>query len=390
MDWQQQIQRLADWASDLSGPYQKLTWAAVAIFGSLIVGFILARVMAVFARRISGLAARKNAVDAGATAPEASTDNAIIDIVATVIRALFLAGGVAIAADIFNVYDIANAQTLAISAAKALAILVAVWLLGSWLSRRVRRFGDKVEAGRPGGGGGRTLFAFLGSLVKFAALGVGLIAALQQFGFPIASLVAVIGAAGLAIALALQDTLKAVAAGVIIAIFRPYRLGDYVRINGEFGTVADITPFTTVLDTVDNKRITVTNDKAWGDTIENFSVNRLRRIDDIVGISYDDDINTAMAIIQRVVTADERARTDPPFWIKVNALNTSSVDLRYRIWCSSGDYFDFKCDILKAVKEAFDEEGITIPYPHQVAVTEDGRPFVPARRPEEAGDTPTV
>lgn len=373
---------LIAWATDLTGPYQKLMWSGVAIFGALLVGEIIARLLAFLARRISGLTSRKSA-ETDPAASDASAENTMIDILGAVLRVMFFAGGLAIAAHIFGVYDIRNAQSLAIAAAKGLAILVAVWFLGSWLARRVRAFGEKVERTRPGGG--RTLFAFLGSLVKFGALAIGLIAALQQFGFPIASLVAVIGAAGLAIALALQDTLKAVAAGVIIAIFRPYRLGDYVRISGEFGTVVDITPFTTTLNTIDNKRITVTNDKAWGATIENFSFNSTRRIDDIVGISYDDDINKAMSIIERVVTADPRARKDPPFWIKVNALNTSSVDLRYRIWCASKDYFDFKCDILKGIKEAFEAEGVTIPYPHQVAVSPDGEKLVAVRFEDRPG-----
>lgn len=390
MDWQEQLRELIDWATDLSGPYQKLAWSAVAIVGSLLLGLIVSRIISVFARRISGFGLRKSAPPADpVAAAEDKADDTVIDIVGAIVRVMFLCGGVAVAADLYGVYDIANAQLLAVSAVKALAIVVAVWFLGSWLSRRVRSFGEKVERTRPGGG--RTLFAFLGSLVKFGALAVGLIAALQQFGFPIASLVAVIGAAGLAIALALQDTLKAVAAGVIIAIFRPYRIGDYVRLSGEFGTVVDISPFTTTLDTIDNKRITVTNDKAWGDTIENFSFNSLRRIDQIIGISYDDDINKAMGIVERVVTGDSRARSDPPFWIKVNALNTSSVDLRYRIWCASQDYFDFKCDMLKAIKEAFDEEGITIPYPHQVEVAKDGQKLVAVRfeddrdRPRDEG-----
>jgi len=386
MEFQEELRAAIDWASDLSGPYQKLAWSAVAVFGSFILGLIVSRLISVFARRISGLGHKKTrAAQDPAVAAEDKADNTVIDIVGAIVRLLFVAGGLAIAADIYGVYDIANAQTLAISSAKALAIVVAVWFLGSWLSRRVRAFGEKVDRTRPGGS--RTLFAFLGSLVKFAALAVGLIAALQQFGFPIASLVAVIGAAGLAIALALQDTLKAVAAGVIIAIFRPYRIGDYVRLNGEFGTVVDISPFTTTLDTIDNKRITLTNDKAWGDTIENFSSNSARRIDDIIGISYDDDINKAMGIIERVVTSDSRARTDPPFWIKVNALNTSSVDLRYRIWCSSKDYFDFKCDILKAVKEAFDAEGVTIPYPHQVEVAKDGHKLVAVRVEDDSHES---
>jgi small-conductance mechanosensitive channel len=380
MDWQAELERIATWSADMSGPYQRAMWAAIAVGLSLAAGWIVARLVSALARRLSGLTQRKRKHESAANAPpgdaDGGADHAIIAIVAVLIRALFLAGGVAVAGDILGLYRIDQAESLAIATAKGVAILVAVWLLGSWISRRVRRFGDTVDRGH--GAGGRTLFAFLSSLVKFGALAVGAIAALQQFGFPIASLVAVVGAAGLAIALALQDTLKAVAAGVIIAIFRPYRIGDYVRVSGEHGTVTDITPFTTVLDTVDNRRITVTNDKAWGATIENFTANRLRRIDEVVGVSYDDDLDAAMEIIRTVVSSDPRARRDPPVWVKVDRLNTHSVDLRFRVWCASPDFFDFRCDLLKAVKEAFDAGGVTIPYPHQVQV-EAGR-----REPAEA------
>jgi small conductance mechanosensitive channel len=227
--------------------------------------------------------------------------------------------------------------------------------------------------GRQAHKGGETLFSFLAALVRFGAVAIGVIAALQQFGFPIASLVAVVGAAGLAIALALQDTLKAVAAGVIIAVFRPYRIGDVVQIGGETGTVADITPFTTVLNTLDNKEVVVTNDKAWGDIIVNHTARSMRRIDLLFSIDYDDDIEKAISIIQDVIKADSRARDEPPVWVNVVDLATSSVDIRARAWCSSGDWWDLRCDVIKRVKQAFDREGITIPYPHQVEISKYGQ-----------------
>jgi small conductance mechanosensitive channel len=259
-------------------------------------------------------------------------------------------------------------QSWAVRAVLALVILVAVWFVGAWLGSRVRKFGDRV-GGRSGSHqGSRTLFAFLSSLVRFGALAIGLIAALQQFGFPITSLVAVVGAAGLAIALALQDTLKAVASGVVIAVFRPYRLGDAVRIADEEGVVSDITPFTTVLTTVDNREIVVTNDKAWGDVIINSSARRLRRVDLLFSIDYDDDIDHAISIIRRVLESDPRVRKDPEVWVKVVELAASSVDLRGRAWCAADDWWDLRCDMLRAVKLAFDAEGITIPYPHQTHV----------------------
>ncbi len=377
MDWQTQLDTFREWAFNLDAPGPRAMWAIIAVVGSYIIGGIVSRILRGFFHRLGGLKKQKD------QQPEAdqSGDSVMLDIVGSLIRLVFVLGGLAVAADIIGVYDIANAQELGIAAVKGLVILIAVWFLGSWLSGKVRSFGDKMD--RANTGAGKTLFAFLGSLVKFAALAIGLIAALQQFGFPIASLVAVVGAAGLAIALALQDTLKAVAAGVIIAIFRPYRIGDFVEIDGEMGTVADITPFTTVLNTLDNKRIIITNDAAWASTIENFNANPRRRLDEIIGISYDDDIRKAMAIMERVVTSDPRALKDPPFWVKVNTLNEYSVDLRFRVWCKTADYFDFRCDMLQYIKEAFDEEGVTIPFPHQVEIAKDGAKFVLAKEVEE-------
>ena len=377
MDWQAEFERFREWAFNMDSAGPRAMWALLAVLGSYILGGIVSGILRSIFHRLGGLKKHKDAQPES----EASGDNVMLDIVGSMIRVVFVLGGLAVGADIIGVYDITEAQSLGVAASKGLIILIAVWFLGSWLSGRVRRFGDKMD--RTNTGAGKTLFAFLGSLVKFAALAVGLIAALQQFGFPIASLVAVVGAAGLAIALALQDTLKAVAAGVIIAILRPYRIGDFVEIDGELGTVADITPFTTILNTLDNKQVIITNDAAWAATIENFNANPRRRLDEIIGISYDDDIRKAMAIMERVVTSDPRALKDPPFWVKVNTLNEYSVDLRFRIWCKTADYFDFRCDMLQYIKEAFDEEGITIPFPHQVEIAKEGARLVLAREVDD-------
>ncbi|MEZ5937500.1 MAG: mechanosensitive ion channel family protein [Hyphomonadaceae bacterium] len=363
------------WLSDLSGTPQRLIWSAAALVGAYLLGAIVSSILKSIGRRLSGT--HKAKANAGNGAQETAADSVVLDIVSSIIKAFLLLGAVAVIADIFGYYNIGDAQGLATMAAKAMLILVGVWFIGAWIARRVRNFGEKVDRTA---NGGRTLFAFLSSFIRIAALAIGLIAALQQFNFPIASLVAVIGAAGLAIALALQDTLKAVASGVVIAIFRPYKIGDFVRIAGESGTVYNITPFTTVLNTLDNKRLVITNDKAWGDVMENFNGNTTRRIDEIIGISYDDDIDKAMAIVRDIVEADPRCRKDPPVWVKVNELNTSSVDIRFRVWCSANDYFDYRCDLLKAIKEAFDANGVTIPYPHQVEIhkeTNAGPPPAP-------------
>jgi small conductance mechanosensitive channel len=356
------IQAFADWSMDLEGSPQRILWSLLALLAALGLGRLIAGLVRSTGRRAVGLSQRSRG-----GVPDRHADAVVLDLIAAMIQLAFLLGAAAVIADLFGAYHIEDARSLAISALKAFLIFVGVWFVGSILARRVRDLGAATE-GRASANE-RTLFAFLGSVIQVGAVAIGLIAALQQFGFPIASLVAVVGAAGLAIALALQDTLKAVAGGVIIAIFQPYRLGDFVRIADQVGTVAEITPFTTALNTIDNAQIIVTNDKAWGNVIINYTRQDLRRLDEVVGVSYEDDIGRAVSVIEALLRNEARVRQDLPLWIKVTRLNSSSVDLTYRAWCSSGDYFDLKCDMLRAVKEGFDAAGVTIPYPHQVAVT---------------------
>jgi small conductance mechanosensitive channel len=356
MDLQQQLIEFRNWALHFEGATQKWMWSVLALAGGWLLGLIAARSLRFAARKLSGLAKRRH----GDTEPK-SADHVMIDVFGALVRALFFLVALALVANLLFGYSLEEARALAISALKGLGILVGVWFLGSWLGSRVRKFGEKV--GRRTSANEQTLFHFLAALVRFGAFAIGLIAALQQFGFPIASLVAVIGAAGLAIALALQDTLKAVAAGVIIAVFRPYRIGDAVRIAGQDGVVADITPFTTVLSTIDNREITVTNDKAWGDVIVNSSTRSLRRLDLAISISYEDDIDRAINVIRGVLEADSRVRDEPPIWVKVQDLSFNSVDLRVRAWCSNSDWVDLRGDMLMQIKQVFDREGITIPHP---------------------------
>ena len=365
MDVQQSLNRFRDWAFDLNGASQKMMWAAIAILIGYLVGFILSKMVTFTGRRLSGLAQRRKDDAGKLDAPKHSADSVVLDLLGSVVRLAGLLIGVAGAAWVFG-FPVATLQTWAISGLVGVAVLIAAWFLGAWLGTRVRSFGDKVA--RHSGSGGKTLFAFLSSLARFGALAIGLIAALQVFGFPIASLVAVVGAAGLAIALALQDTLKAVAAGVIIAVFRPYRIGDYVKVAGQEGTIADITPFTTTLNTLDNREITVTNDKCWGDVIVNFSTHSLRRLDLVFSIDYDDDIDQALAVMKKTFGEDARVRKEPPIWANVAELADSAVQLRIRAWCTNKDYLDLRGDLLKKVKQAFDREGLTIPYPHQTQV----------------------
>lgn len=368
MDFQQQLLEFQTWAMDFDGAYQRWMWSGVALVAGYLIGLIVARLLVFIAGKLSGLRHSK-------TEGEPKTaDHVMVDILAAVIRVAILAIAVAIAANLLFSYPLEQAETLGFAALRGLAILVAVWFLGSWLGGRVRNFGRKIDRAHAGG---ETLFTFLGALVRFGALAVGLVAALQQFGFDTASLLAIIGAAGLAIALALQDTLKAVAAGVVIAIFRPYRIGDVVEISGQVGTVADITPFTTVLNTVDNREVVITNDQAWGNVIINNTARSMRRLDLLFSIDYDDDAELAIRVIEDVLKADKRIRSEPPIWVKVVELASSSVDLRARAWVATPDWWDTRCDTILRVKQAFDQNGITIPYPHQVELGKPGKPERP-------------
>jgi small-conductance mechanosensitive channel len=364
MDFQQQFTEFQTWAMDFYGPTQKWMWAGLVLLAGYLLGRIVSGLLRFTAGKLSGLRHRKLP-----DGEKKSADHVMVDILGAVIRAGILIASAVIAANLVVGFPLDEARTLGIAALKGLAILVAVWFLGSWLGSRVRGFGQKLGKAQPGSD---TLFNFLGSLVRFGAFAVGLVAALQQFGFDTASLLAIIGAAGLAVALALQDTLKAVAAGVVIAIFRPYRIGDVVQVAGEIGTVSDITPFTTVLNTVDNREVVVTNDKAWGDVIINNSARSLRRLDLLFSIDYDDDIDKAIGVIKDVLANDHRVRDEPPIWVKVVDLASSSVDLRARAWVPSADWWDARCDTIRAVKLAFDANGITIPYPHQVEMPKKG------------------
>ncbi|MCK5745993.1 MAG: mechanosensitive ion channel, partial [Oricola sp.] len=171
------------------------------------------------------------------------------------------------------------------------------------------------------------------------------------------------GAAGLAIGLALQGTLGHVASGVMMLGFRPFDIGDYVEAAGIAGTVKSIGLFTTELATVDNKKIIVPNGKIFEDVITNYAGYPTRRVDFTFGVSYSDDLNKAMALIKSEVDKDERVMTDPEPTIAVDSLGDSSVNIICRVWVDRLDYFPVKWALTKAVKERFDAEGVTIPFP---------------------------
>jgi len=258
---------------------------------------------------------------------------------------------------------------LVLEIAKALAVLIFGWIIAQWVSAIVARRMRRMKRVDP------TLGSFLSSLVKWFLLLMVFMAVLGIFGIQTTSLVAALGAASLAIGLALQGTLADLAAGFMLILFRPFVVGQFVDAGGTSGTVKEINLFFTEMATPDNVQIIVPNGKIWGSVITNYSHHKTRRLDLTFGIDYADNIDTAIGLIEGLAKADTRVHSDPAPWIKVTNLGDSSVDLTARLWCDAGDYWDLKFQLTKAVKEAFDTAGITIPFPHTVAIYKpDGVP----------------
>lgn len=240
---------------------------------------------------------------------------------------------------------------------------VAILLIGLWFSGKAYQW--TVAALKRAPRIDETLQGFFGSLVRYFLLGFTILAVLAKFGVQTTSLVAMIGAAGLAIGLALQGTLSNVAAGVMLLIFRPFRVGQYVEVGGFGGTVRELTLFTTELATPDNVQIIVPNASVWGQAVKNYSFHTTRRLDLVFGISYGDDIAKAISALREVVSEDKRILVDPEPLIAVNGLGQSSVDMLLRVWMHNADYWPVKFDLTRAAKERFDARGITIPFPTQ-------------------------
>ena len=252
-------------------------------------------------------------------------------------------------------------QPLAFKIAMSLLILWIGLKIAKMAAKAVRKFSTKTP------NIDETLGNFLGSIAKYIITALTFVIAITNLGVETASLVAMLGAATLAIGLALQGTLGNVAAGVMLMLFRPYKIGDYVDVAGQEGVVDDINIFTTELATIDNIKVIIANGEAWGSTIKNFTSMGVRRVDVDYGIHYDDDIDKAIKIMKDTASAHPDVLTQPDApWAKVVKLNESSVDIQSRVWCKAEHYWDVMFDLNKSIKEAFDKNGITIPYPHSV------------------------
>lgn len=210
-----------------------------------------------------------------------------------------------------------------------------------------------------------TLVPFVAGLVYYLLLAFVVIAVLGMVGIQTASLVAVMGAAGLAVGLALQGTLSNFASGVLLLLFRPFRVGDYIEAAGVAGSVRAINIFTTALTTPDNVGIIVPNATIWGQVIKNYAAHETRRIDLVVGISYDDDIEQAVQAVHRVLEAEGRVLQDPAPTVAVSELADSSVNLVVRPWCARDDYWDVRFGLTRQLKEELERAGCSIPYPQR-------------------------
>ena len=210
-----------------------------------------------------------------------------------------------------------------------------------------------------------TLRRFVSNLARMLLMLFVIIAAIHQLGIQTASLIALLGAAGLAVGLALQGSLSNFAAGVLIVLFRPYKVGDWIEGGGVSGAVEEVQILTTVLKTGDNKRVIIPNSQIMGTTITNYSANETRRVDLVVGVSYSDDLDKVRKELESLVAADDRVLADPPVTIAVSELADSSVNFVVRPWVKTADYWGVYFDLTEAVKKRFDEVGISIPFPQQ-------------------------
>lgn len=210
-----------------------------------------------------------------------------------------------------------------------------------------------------------TLRRFIANLARMLLMLFVIIAAINALGVQTASLIALIGAAGLAVGLALQGSLSNFAAGVLIVLFRPYKVGDWIEGGGVSGAVEEVQILTTVLKTGDNKRVIIPNSQIMGSTITNYSANETRRVDLVVGVSYSDDLDKVRKELEGLVAADDRILEDPAVTIAVSELADSSVNFVLRPWVKTADYWGVYFGLTEAIKKRFDEVGISIPFPQQ-------------------------
>ena len=258
----------------------------------------------------------------------------------------------------FNLTDFLSTYVVpwSINIALAVAIFIVGHLISKLLVKLLVKVLHKAKLDE-------ILVTFIGSLAKYGLLLFVIIAVLEALGVNTTSLIAVLGAAGLAVGLALQNSLQNFAAGVMLIVFRPFKKGDYIEAGGTAGLVETISIFNTIMRTGDNRKVVVPNGAIYSGIITNYSAHDTRRLDMEFGISYDDDIRKAKQIIQEILSAEARILAEPETLIAVGELADSSVNILVRPWVKSDEYWPIRFDLTERIKLAFDQAGISIPYP---------------------------
>ncbi len=268
--------------------------------------------------------------------------------------------------DLMEKMDINHFLPAAVSWATNLLLALIILIIGVWVAgkayKAVVRIAKRHEQLD------ETLFRFFGSLVRYTILAFVGIAVLNRFGVQTASIIALLGAAGLAVGLALQGTLTNLAAGVMLLIFRPYKINDFVDVAGKFGKVTEIDMFTTILQTFDNQQIIIPNAKIWGEQIVNHSHHGVRGVDMTFSIAYKENTADARKVIEAVLANHPQVLKDPAPFIEVESLNNSSVDFLVRPFCNGTHYFDIRYSVPEQIKKALDDAGIEIPFPHRKVI----------------------
>ncbi|PRM94149.1 mechanosensitive ion channel family protein [Aliarcobacter cryaerophilus] len=257
-----------------------------------------------------------------------------------------------------------NIVEIAIGYSVSIVVAVLIFFIGKWISKNIVKLLGRAL--RKVGGVDETLVKFLENIVYYTLLTVVIIAALNKLGIATTSFLAILGAAGLAVGLALKDSLGNFASGVMIVLFKPFKAGDSVVAGGVSGTVTEVTIFNTVFLTADNQKIIVPNSSITSGSITNVNANNTRRVDIVVAISYEDNIKNAKDVLTNIINSNPKVLKDKGVGIAVTDLAVDSVKLGVNVWAKSSDCGSLKAELLEEIKTKFDEVGITIPYPKNV------------------------
>ena len=269
-----------------------------------------------------------------------------------------------------EIFSNGDLMPMLIAGAGKLVLALLIYIIGKWVAKKITKTIGRLMKAREVD---ETLNQFLTNIIYTVLLIAVILAALDKLGLPITSLFAIVGAAGLAIGLAMKDSLGNFAAGVMLIMFRPFEKGDYVEVAGVAGTVDEVRIFSTILTTPDNKQIIIPNGLINADTITNYNAKEMRRVDMVFGVGYDDDLKLAREVLTRVCENHPKVLADPALKVFVLNLGDSSVDFAVRPWAKTVDYGTVKGDLLEQAKVALDAAGLNLPYPqsdvhlHQVS-----------------------